>query len=141
MGGTDAIQRGLSLGVVISGRVKDGAGRPLGGVRVKMFSNGVMIASDASDDDGSFSVDANPPVEDTSTTVLWFESPDPGRLLDASLLVHGGVVALEQNLFPPCTDRVELIGGNAQIEVAMLTADERKEVLERSRCLEAGSAP
>lgn len=131
--------REAPAGIQVDGRVVTGSGAPLAGVLVKVFSNGVVTATERTDSDGSFAVRANPAVGGNNTTVLWFESPDPERYLDSQAVLHEGTVARELGLFPPCVQKTEIAGSNAQIEVTMMTLDERKAALEQSRCLERGS--
>ncbi len=129
-------QRGLPPGIVFSGRVADAAGAPLAAVVLKLFVNGAPSASATTDGDGSFSLDANPMADGSDTTVLWFESPDPERLLDVAVVVHAGSMAQERGLFSPCAARVEMIGGSAKVEVTMMTPEERRESVIAAGCLD-----
>lgn len=129
-------QRDPDAAFQIGGRVYDGNGVPLSGVLVKMFTNGTLAAHARTDVDGAFSIAANPMSGGNNTTDLWFESPDPAKYLDSNVLLACGEVAREKNLFPRCTQKVEILGSFAEVEVTMMTPDERKESLAQTECLE-----
>ena len=128
-------QRGDEAAFEISGRVFDGSGLPMSGILVKMFTNGTLSAHAKTDVDGAFSITANPMIGGNNTTDLWFESPDPEKILDSNVVLAAGEVAQEKNLIPRCTQKVELLGNYAEVEVTMMTPDERKISLEQSGCL------
>jgi hypothetical protein len=123
----------------IDGTVEDGGGGPLGGVVVKLFNNGVVAASAKTAADGSFRIEANPLLGGNNSSVLWFQSPDPERLLDVQAVLSEGQTARETGLFPRCVQRVEILGSHATVAVRLMTPDEKKAVVEQSKCLEAGS--
>lgn len=127
-------------GFQIDGTVTDGSGSPLGAVLVKMFSNGMLRASAQTAVDGSFRIEANPLIGGENSTVLWFQSPDPERLLDAQAILSEGKVAREKKLFPPCAQRVDVLGNHATVAVRLMTQDEMKAAVEQSKCLEGGSS-
>ncbi|MCI0635226.1 MAG: carboxypeptidase-like regulatory domain-containing protein, partial [Actinobacteria bacterium] len=94
-------QRGLVPTVDIEGKVLDAAGRPLVGVLVKAFADGVLSGSARSDDDGSFRLSASL-VERSGkgSAVLWFQSPHSEHL-DGQVVLWAGEVAKAEGLFPP----------------------------------------
>jgi hypothetical protein len=124
----------------ISGRVYNGSGEPMAGILVKMFTNGTIAAHAKTDVDGAFSIEANPMTGGNNTTDLWFESPDPEAILDSNVVLATGKVARERGLIPSCTQKVDILGSFAEVEVIMMTPDQRKESLEQSQCLEQGGA-
>jgi hypothetical protein len=116
--------------------VSDVAGNALAGIVVKMFTNGVLKANAKTDVDGSFEIEANPMSGGNNTTDLWFQSPDPDQFLDTNVVLASGKVARERNLFPECTQKVDLLGNFVEVEVKMMTQEERKNALVETKCLE-----
>jgi len=135
MGSTSTPNRAVPQGVQIEGRVLTRGGSPIGGVVVKLFSNGVVSASAKSAADGAFRLEANPASGGDDTTVLWFESPSDD-LLDAHAVLHESRQAKERKLFPDCVQRVTVAGSTAQVEVVLMTEAERLDDLKKSGCLD-----
>lgn len=123
----------------IDGAVADGSGRPLADVIVKLFNNGLVSASAQTATDGSFRIQADPALGGNNSSVLWFQSPDPERLLDAQAVLSEGSAAREAGLFPRCVPRVNIVGSQATVAVRLMTEDEAKAAVEQSKCLESGS--
>jgi len=126
-------------GFQIDGSVKDGSGVPMGNVLVKLFNNGVVAASAQTAADGSFRIEANPAVGGENTSVLWVQSPDPARLLDAEAVLSEGSTARASGLFPRCVQRVSVVGSQASVAVTLMTLDELKAAVQQSKCLESDS--
>jgi hypothetical protein len=124
---------------LINGMVKDGSGNAMGNVLVKLFSNGIVAASAQTAADGSFRIEANPAVGGRNTSVIWVQSPDPERLLDAEALLSEGSAAREAGLFPRCVQRVDVLGNQATVAVTLMTLEELKAAVQESKCLESGS--
>jgi len=140
IGGSTLIpSRDVPAGFQIDGTVADGSGAALSGVVVKLFNNGVVKASAQTAADGSFQIEANPAIGGNNTSVLWFQSPEPERLLDAEAVLSEGSAARENRLFPRCVQRVEILGNQATVAVRLMTLDEAKAAVGRSKCLEARS--
>lgn len=138
--GSDAIPGRIeAAGVQIEGKVLSGSGDPIGDVLVKLFSNGVVTNSARTKGDGTFRIEGNPPMGGTNTTVLWFQSPEPDRLLDVQAVLSEGTVAREHKLFPECVQEVTVLGGGARVEVRLMTSDELQAAVEASGCLEKDS--
>ena len=72
----------------------------------------------------------------TDTSVIWFQSPDPRRLLDSHVVLYAGDVARDRKLFPECVQRVNFVGSTASVQVTMLSEEERFAALEKSGCLD-----
>jgi hypothetical protein len=134
----DAVRGQQLPGLDFEGTVVNGEGVPIGSVRVKMFSNGRVVAHTTTDADGTFLLQGNPMRDENHTTDLWFESPNPKRYIDVNVLVSAAKGAVEKGLFPPCTPRVTLHNNTAVIEVTMMSAEERQNDLVTSQCLEGG---
>jgi hypothetical protein len=131
--------RDAPAGFQIDGTVADGSGSAMGGVLVKLFNNGVVAASAQTAADGSFRIEANPLLGGNNTSVLWIQSPDPERLLDAQAVLSEGSAARQAKLFPRCVQRVDVVGNQATVAVRLMTPDEAKASVEQSKCLEGGS--
>jgi hypothetical protein len=129
--------RAVPQGVQIDGRVVSRAGRPLGNVLVKLFSNGVVRGSARTAADGAFALEANPAAGTGDTTVLWFESPSED-LLHTHAVLHESNVARDRGLFPACVQRIVIAGSIASVEVVLMTEAERMADLKQSGCLERG---
>jgi hypothetical protein len=130
-------QESAPSGLQLGGTVHDLAGRALSGVVVKLFTNGVTAAQALTDVDGSFEIRANPMLGEDLTAELWFQSANPS-FLDANVVLAAGRVARERHLFPPCTQKVELLGDATAVTVTMLTLEERTQAILDSDCLERG---
>ncbi|MBZ0266891.1 carboxypeptidase-like regulatory domain-containing protein [bacterium] len=132
-----AALRVLPESVRIEGKVHDKAGAPLEGIRVRLFWNGMSLEAVRTDVDGSFLLSQNPPAGDDDTTDLWIESPDPDRYVDVNVILLAGKSARDNNIFSACTAKVDITGTGAMVDVTMLSPDERKEMVQQSRCLES----
>lgn len=139
--GADAINpmQEAPAGLQIDGTVTDGSGSPLANVVVKLFSNGVVTASAQTAADGTFRIEANPPIGGNNTSVIWFQSPDPDRLLDTQAVLSEGATAKERHLFPPCVQHVQILGNQATVSVRLMTPDELKAAIQKSGCLGGSS--
>jgi hypothetical protein len=133
-GNTNLGARGEPLGVFIDGRVLDGRGNPLPGIKAKLFSAGVLISTAESDAEGEFQISGNPPVTEERPIDLWFISPD-SRWVDTSFSIDSNGKEKDP-LRSACTPVIPLLGGSGSIEVRMLTLEERRAEIARSRCLE-----
>lgn len=119
----------------IEGVVRSLEGVPISGVTVKMFSSGLVAGSARTESDGSFKIEGNPVLKESTNTTLWFQSQDPERYLDTSAVLSLGKVARERGLVPACIPRIKVLGASAQVEVTMMSADEWQKELEKSGCL------
>ena len=125
----------------ISGLVTDEAGNPLGSIPVKLFVNGRLSSSALTAADGSFNVTTHEMEGAHTTTMLWFQSPDPEAMLDATAVLTRGTVVKEKGLVPPCTPELSFVGNTASIEVVMRNLDQTQAMFEESGCLEETAAP
>lgn len=122
--------------VTIAGRVIDTAGKPVAGVVVKLFVDGVTAKAVQVDTDGTFSIAANPMQRRTGSAVLWFQSPDPEKLVDAEVVLWQSDAAREQHLFSRCAQSIEgKVPGT--LEVTLRSADELKAAVAAAKCLGA----
>ena len=136
--GNTVAQRALPT-LDVQGIVVDKGGAPISGVRVKMFSNGMIVEDKPTTADGRFVISASPSGGKDATTTIWFQSPDTSKYLDVGYLVSASEAAVERELFPYCTERISLQKDRATIEVTLLSEDERKEALATSECLQGGA--
>ena len=118
----------------------DSGGKPVPGVTIKAFANGVLAASARTDGDGRFTLAAHPMREEKGSAVIWFQSPDAQLYVDTSIVVWAGKTALEHHLFPECTQFLKTIGGAANVEVTMRSVAERGVAVMESKCFE-GEVP
>jgi len=132
-----AALRMLPESIRIEGKVHDKAGKPLEGFRVRLFWNGLSLEAVRTDVDGSFLLSKNPPAGENNTADLWIESPDPDRYLDVNVILVAGKAAREHDIFSACTATVDVTGTGALVDVTMFSPDERKEMVQESRCLES----
>jgi len=128
-------------GMRLEGRVTDRSGKPLSGIMVKMFTNGMTVASASTDVDGSFAIETNPSIGGNNTTDVWFQGPGTTDLLPTNVILSLGSVAGDEGLYSPCTPRINFLGSAARVEVKMLTLAERKAFLEESDCLSSEGTP
>jgi hypothetical protein len=135
-GDVPAAQRAASAAVQVDGRVVDGAGRPLGGIAVKVFADGVLTGSATTAADGFFALVTNPMESGKGSAVVWFQSPDPEAYVDSWIVLWVSDSAKQSGLFPPCTERVAGSRGTREVEITLRSADERRKVVVESKCLE-----
>ncbi len=127
-------QREGSASVALEGRVTDSAGKALMSVPIKLFTDGVTVTTTTSLADGTFRINANPMHRDKGSAVLWVQSPDPEKYVDASVVLWASDVAKSAGLFSPCTPSLEgALGGT--LEVTLRSADELKASVVASKCL------
>lgn len=132
-------QRAIPQSVQLEGVVKSVAGKPLANIRVKLFSNGIMIETAVTDPDGRFRLNANPMSGGNNTSDLWIESPDLELYLDANVLLSAGKTARERGIYPECTPVIKLSSTTTVVEVTMYSRDEKKKAIAESDCLKNGS--
>jgi hypothetical protein len=132
--------QGESAGLQVGGKVVDRAGQPIAGIVIKMFANGMIIASETTDPEGGFEIEGNPQLGGNNTTMLWFEDRG-GELVPTGVILALGSVAEDRDLYPDCTKKIDFLGNAARIEVTMLTLDQRNADVQQSDCLGASSAP
>lgn len=136
LGSTSNPVRAVPQALWIDGTVVDAQGTPLEGVLVKLFANGIVRGTARSANDGTFSLEGDPPVGGNNSSVIWFQSPAPDRLLDSHVVLYAGDVARAKKLFPECVQRVTIAGNTATVEVTLLSEAERFAALEDSGCLD-----
>ncbi len=133
-GSSPVPQRADAASVAVEGRVTDGAGKPLMGVPVKLFADGVTVSATNTLADGTFRISANPMHRENGSAVLWVQSPDPEKYVDANVVLWSSDAAKAAGLFSPCTLSLEgVIGGT--VEVKLRSADELKAAVVASKCL------
>ncbi|MFN8176484.1 MAG: carboxypeptidase-like regulatory domain-containing protein [bacterium] len=136
-GNTPNAQRTPGAAVDLEGRVTSANGSPLAGIVVKAFANGLLLGAVETEADGEFTLSARPMHEKKGSAVVWFESPDPGRYLDACVVLWADPTAEQQKLFPECEPHLNR-ASVGKLAVTMLSADEQQAAVIASRCLEGG---
>ena len=136
-GTTNFSDTGLTTGLVVQGRVFDSSGKSIEGIKVKLFSAGLLVSTALTDGEGKFKITGGPDFSEGSAD-LWFASPD-SRWVDSAVLLTSGPTSASDPLRPACTPVIPLLGGSASIELKMLTFDERRVEISRSRCLESSA--
>jgi hypothetical protein len=133
-GTTNFSDQGQAAGLLVQGRVTDSAGQAVEGVKVKLFSAGLLVSTAQTDGQGKFKISGYPDFSENRSADLWFASPDP-RWVDSSVLLTEGPTSQANVLRPACTPIIPLLGGSATIEMKMLTFEERRDEISKSRCL------
>lgn len=137
-GTTNFSDQGQATGLIVQGHVTDSSGKGIEGVKVKLFSAGLLVSTAQTGVDGKFNVFGDPDLSDGRTANLWFASPD-ARWVDSSVLLATGPTSSPNVLRPACTPVIPLLGGSATIEMKMLTFEERRAEISRLRCLESSA--
>ena len=137
-GTTNFSDQGQATGLLVQGHVTDSAGKAIEGVKVKLFSGGLLVSTAQTGVDGKFKVSGDPDFSNGRTADLWFASPNP-LWVDNSVLLTSGPTSSTDVLRPACTPVIPLLGGSATIEMKMLTFEERRVEISRSRCLESSA--
>ena len=118
---------------VISGNVTDSAGKPLGGVIVKLFANGSLVKVAHSAASGAYEMPMPLNVERDETVVLWFLST--GRPLQPQAVVLKQCSrARSADLFSPCILAVKM-RPQMRVDVKLLTENEELSALKGRGCL------
>ena len=138
-GNTPSAQRTPGAAVDLEGRVTSANGSPLAGIVVKAFANGLLLGAVETDADGAFTLSARPMHEKKGSAIVWFQSPDPGRYLDTSVVLWADPTAQAQKLFPECQHYLSR-ASVGKLAVTMLSADEQQAAVIASKCLEGGPA-
>jgi hypothetical protein len=133
-GNTNFSDQGQVTGLIVQGRVTDSAGQAVEGVKVKLFSAGLLVSTSVTDGEGKFKISGSPDFTEDRSADLWFGSPDP-RWVDSSILLRTGSTLSYDALRPACTPVIPLLGGSATVEIKMLTFEERRDEISRLKCL------
>ena len=116
-----------------SGSVLDLNDRPLRGVIVKLFTDGVVVASTQTEASGYYELRAAYDPSDDVTALLWFVSPDPS-LLPKQLVLKESRASQTAGLISKCIGRAVLTPGR-QFRVYMFDAASRIKDLSEQDCL------
>jgi hypothetical protein len=136
-GTTNFSDTGQPEGLFVQGRITDSSGKALEGIKVKLFSSGLLVSTVQSDAEGKFKISGSPEVSLDRPVDLWFASPD-SRWVDSAVLLSTGAESANE-LRPACTPVIPLLGGSATVEMKMLTFEERRQEISRLRCLETAA--
>jgi hypothetical protein len=118
---------------VISGNVTDSAGKPLGGVVIKLFAGGSLVKVAYSAASGTYEMPMPLNVERDETVVLWFLST--GKPLQPQAIVLKQCSrARSANLFSPCTLAAKM-RPQMRVDVKLLTENEELSALKGRGCL------
>lgn len=118
---------------VISGNITDSAGKPLGGVVVKLFAGGSLVKVAHSASSGAYEIPMPLNTERDETVVLWFLST--GRPLQPQAVVLKQCSrARSANLFSPCALSVKM-RPQMRVDVKLLTENEELAALKGKGCL------
>jgi hypothetical protein len=88
------------------GTVTDGEGRPLPGVSVKLFVEGLIVSTETTDEDGGFSISNGIDRQRDATVVVWWVAPRTDLVSEVALLRESRRDR-ELDLWGPCVPRIE----------------------------------
>jgi len=125
----------------ISGVVSDQYRKPLPGALVKLFVDGLMVASVLTDAGGSYTLKYPIDIGKDKTVVLWYVAPGSDWVPKAVILKESKA-AVAAGLMSPCIPRVE-VKPFLEFNVQMVDVATRNKQLAQSGCLgvTTGSRP
>jgi hypothetical protein len=125
----------------ISGLVSDQYKKPLTGAQVKLFVDGIMVASVIADAGGFYNLKYPIDIGKDKTIVLWYVAPTSDWVSKAVVLKESKA-ALAAGLISPCIPRVD-VKPFLEFNVQMVDVATRNKQLAQSGCLgvSTGSRP
>jgi len=125
----------------ISGVVSDQYRKPLPGAQVKLFVDGLTVASVITDAGGSYTLKYPIDIGKDKTVVLWYVAPGTDWVSKAVILKESKA-AIAAGLMSPCIPRVE-VKPFLEFNVQMVDVATRNKQLAQSGCLgvTTGSRP
>jgi hypothetical protein len=118
----------------LSGRITGPGGAPLAAVRVRIFADGIPVASAWADSLGDYAVDI-PPLPEGRTAVAWFIPADDGIVAECALLAESPA-ARRAEVYFPCIPRIALSAEGAEFSPVLLDEAGRMERLRGLPCFE-----
>ncbi|MFH1313042.1 MAG: hypothetical protein ABIJ00_07405 [Candidatus Eisenbacteria bacterium] len=118
---------------VIVGDVVGADGKPIGGVMVKLFADGLLVEVGHTTAAGSFELRLPLNVERDETVVLWFMSTTES-LLPQCVLLKESSRAAKANLFSKCINEVRM-RPQMRVDVTMMGESEVVASLKLKGCL------
>jgi hypothetical protein len=117
----------------ISGVVKDQDRNPLRDVAVKLFVEGVLVASTTTDPTGAYDMRYPIDVGKDKTVMLWYVAP--GTLwVPKAVVLHESKAALTSKAISPCIPRVQ-VKPFLEFNVQMVDVPTRNRQIAQSGCL------
>ncbi|MFZ1947903.1 MAG: carboxypeptidase-like regulatory domain-containing protein [bacterium] len=129
-------EEGAPLGMpeqFVSGTVTDYAGKPLGGVVIKLFADGDLVRAAHTTANGAFEMPMPLNVEGDETVVLWFVSTTE-PLQPQFVVLKQSSRAKSNRLFSPCALSAKM-RPQMRVDVRLLTENEEMAVLKGKGCL------
>jgi hypothetical protein len=125
----------------ISGLVSDQYRKPLPGAQVKLFVDGLVVASVMTDAGGFYGLKYPIDIGKDKTVVLWYVAPS-AEWVSKAVILKESKAALAAGLMSPCIPRVE-VKPFLEFNVQMVDVATRNKQLAQSGCLgvTAGSQP
>ena len=118
---------------MVVGDVLAADGKPIGGVMVKLFADGLMVEVGHTTAAGSYELRLPLSVERDETVVLWFMSTTGGYLPQCVLLKESSKAA-KANLFSECIHEVRM-RPQMRVDVTMMIESELVASLKLKGCL------
>jgi hypothetical protein len=95
------------LEIGMQGRVTDQEGKPLARTSVRVFADGMAIATSAADDSGTYSLDFETDGRDQTIVVFW--NPGRANLVSEIALIAESEADRTLGLWNPCVPRIGLL--------------------------------
>ncbi|MBN1505038.1 MAG: carboxypeptidase regulatory-like domain-containing protein [Candidatus Eisenbacteria bacterium] len=125
----------------ISGVLSDQYRKPLPGAQVKLFVDGLLVASVITDAGGFYGLKYPIDIGKDKTVVLWYVAPGT-HWVPKAVILRESKAAVAAGLMSPCIPRVE-VKPFLEFNVQMVDVATRNKQLAQSRCLgiSTGSRP
>ena len=128
-----------SLGIsrpvsVFEGTVLDINDRPVPNVIVQLFDDGELLASSTTDGSGIYDLRAVYDLNDDTTSLLWFVTPDRA-FMPKELVLRESKASLENHLISRCVPRTAYVPGR-QFRVYLFDPANRNKELNELDCLQ-----
>jgi hypothetical protein len=117
----------------ISGVVKDQDQNPLKDVAIKLFVEGVLVASTTTDGAGAYGMKYTIDVGKDKTVMLWYVAPET-RWVPKAVVLHESKAAIASGTISPCVPRVQ-VKPFLEFNLQMVDAQTRNKQIAQSGCL------
>jgi len=122
----------------ITGMVKDQSRKPLKDVMVKLFVEGVMVASTQTDGVGAYNMKYSIDIGKDKTVMLWYIAPGT-QWVPKAVVLHESKAAIASRLISACIPRVQ-VQPFLEFNVQMVDVATRNRQIAQSECLSGTQA-
>jgi len=116
----------------ITGVVRDQSRKPLKDVSVKLFVEGLLVASALTDGQGAYKMKYAIDIGKDKTVMLWYVSKEP-QWVPKAVVLHESKSAQSSHLISPCIPRVQ-VQPFLEFNVQMVDVSTRNRQLAQSDC-------